>query len=70
MAISKESHQELFDVGAVAGLLNCAKSNDLQTRRCCAFAFNNIAANMANHAAAEVNQMKLILIAYFYDNCI
>jgi hypothetical protein len=54
MAISKESHQELFDVGAVAGLLNCAKSNDLQTRRCCAFAFNNIAANAANHPAAEV----------------
>jgi hypothetical protein len=45
--------QELFDVGAVAQLVDCAKAHDIMTKRAVAFTLNNIASNPANHIACE-----------------
>ena len=53
LAVSRESHQELFDVGAVAALLPVTKSPDALTKRALAFSLNNISANAANHSACE-----------------
>lgn len=53
LAVSRESHQELFDVGAVASLVECVKSTDVMTKRAAAFAINNISSNPANHTACE-----------------
>ena len=53
LAVSREAHQELFDVGAIARLLPCIKSNDVLTRRAVAFALNNVSANPSNHTACE-----------------
>jgi HEAT repeat protein len=53
LAVSRESHQELFDVGAVASLVECVKSSDVMTKRAAAFAINNISSNPANHTACE-----------------
>ena len=49
LAVSRDTHQELFDVGAVAAMVTCCNSTDLQTRRAVAFGFNNISSNPANH---------------------
>lgn len=53
LAVSRDTHQELFDVGAVAAMVTCCNSTDLQTRRAVAFGFNNISSNPANHTACE-----------------
>jgi hypothetical protein len=53
MAVSRECHQELFDVGAIAKVLPCANSTDALTKRAVAFTFNNFSANPANHSACE-----------------
>lgn len=55
LAVSRDTHQELFDVGAVATLVNkCdASVTDIETRRALAFGFNNVGSNPANHTACE-----------------
>lgn len=54
LAVSRESHQELFDVGAVATVMDLTtKATDLLTKRAIAFCLNNIACNPANHIPCE-----------------
>ena len=52
-AVVTQNHQEPSDTGAVAALLPLASSEDLETRRCVAFALNNIASNELNHRVCE-----------------
>ena len=67
LAVSRESHQELFDVGAIASLLECVKSTDVMTKRAAAFAINNISSNPANHVACERLGMTRALIKLLAD---
>eukprot|EP00953_Heterococcus_sp_UTEX-ZZ885_P035587 18364-Heterococcus_DN1.PRE.6 len=55
MAVSSANHTALFESGAVTCLLTkeVYESSDLETRRCCAFALNNIASHEPNHRACE-----------------
>lgn len=53
LAVSRETHQELFDVGAIAVLLDSVKTGDMLTKRAAAFTFNNLSTNPANHVACE-----------------
>jgi Armadillo/beta-catenin-like repeat len=55
MAVSSANHTALFESGAVTCLLSkeVYESSDLETRRCCAFALNNIASHEPNHRACE-----------------
>ena len=50
-------------MGAVAALLPCCKSSDLQTRRAVAFTLNNISSNPANHTPCErLGMIRYLLI--------
>lgn len=53
LAVSRESHQELFDVGAIASLTQCVNSTDQHTLRALSFAYTNICSSPANHVACE-----------------
>ncbi|CAM9303250.1 unnamed protein product [Discosporangium mesarthrocarpum] len=55
LAVVTQNHQTLFDGGGVSSLLmeNVYGADDLETRRCVAFALNNIAAFEPNHRACE-----------------
>jgi hypothetical protein len=55
LAIVTQNHGALFESGAVAALLepHFHSAEDLETRRCTAFALNNIASYEPNHRACE-----------------
>jgi vacuolar protein 8 len=77
LAVSRESHQELFDVGAIAGLTQCVKSTDQHTLRALSFAYTNICSSPANHVACErlgmqiyellLNHSLVYIYVYIYD---
>jgi hypothetical protein len=67
LAVSRESHQELFDVGAIAQLVDCAKANDVMTKRAVAFTMNNIASNPANHVPCERLGLTRALVSLLAD---
>lgn len=55
LAVVTQNHQTLFEAGGVSSLLAEAvyAAEDLETRRCVAFALNNIASYQPNHRACE-----------------
>lgn len=67
LAVSRESHQELFDVGAIVSLVDSVKSSDIMTKRAAAFAINNISSNPANHVACERLGLSRALIQLLSD---
>lgn len=55
LAVVTQNHQTLFEAGGVSSLLMEAvyAAEDIETRRCVAFALNNIASFEPNHRACE-----------------
>lgn len=55
LAVVNQNHQTLFEAGGVPSLLmeSVYASEDLETRRCVAFALNNIASYEPNHRVCE-----------------
>lgn len=55
LAVVTQNHQTLFEAGGVSSLLmeSVYAAEDLETRRCVAFALNNIASFEPNHRACE-----------------
>lgn len=55
LAVVTQNHQAIFEGGGVSSLLleSVYATDDLETRRCVAFALNNIAGFEANHRACE-----------------
>lgn len=51
--LSSSNHQPLIDCSAIASLIPLTISDDLETRRCVAFGFHNIAANELNHRKCD-----------------
>eukprot|EP00981_Chlorochromonas_danica_P000358 scaffold90_cov163-Ochromonas_danica.AAC.13 len=69
LAVSRESHQELFDVGAIAMLLDITqRTTDLLTKRAIAFALHNVACNPANHTACERLGLTRAILVLLGDN--
>lgn len=55
LAVVTQNHQTLFEAGGVSSLLmeTVYAAEDIETRRCVAFALNNIASFEPNHRACE-----------------
>lgn len=55
LAVVTQNHQTLFESGGVSSLLleSVYNAEDIETRRCVAFALNNIASFEPNHRACE-----------------
>ena len=53
MALALGNHVDIIEVGALPALLSAAESNDLDTRRCVAFALNSLCMNEKNHVVCE-----------------
>lgn len=53
VALETITHQRLLRRAVVDALMHASDAPDPQTRRCVAFCFNNLAANVDNHAAAH-----------------
>jgi HEAT repeat protein len=69
LAVSRESHQELFDVGAVAVLMDLSlRATDLLTKRVIAFSLHNIACNPANHIPCDRLGLTRALLLLLSDN--
>lgn len=68
LAVSRESHQELFDVGAIAVLMDLSqKTQDLLTKRAIAFTLHNIACNPGNHIPCERLGLTRALVTLLED---
>jgi len=53
LALYPSNHQELIEDGSLTALCGVIGSKDIETRRCVAFALNNIAANEKNHVICD-----------------
>ena len=69
LGVVTQNHQTLFEAGGVASLLleSVYAAEDLETRRCVAFALNNIASFEPNHRACERAGVLRPLVRILHD---
>lgn len=69
LAVVAQNHQRLFEAGGIASLLlECVyATEDLETRRCVAFALNNIAGFEPSHRACERAGVMRPLVKFLRD---
>ncbi|KDO22842.1 hypothetical protein SPRG_11979 [Saprolegnia parasitica CBS 223.65] len=58
LAVSAANHKDLFDQGAIGALLHLETASDAETRRCLAFAINDVAGNEVN--LAQLDKMGIL----------